>query len=66
MSNTDNNTIQWSWPVVDLDIRHGQSRNIPIPSALENVEYALKKLDIKVRYNHMLHSMLVLRKSGAS
>lgn len=53
MSNTDNNTIQWSWPVVDLDIRHGQSRNIPIPSALENVEYALKKLDIKVRYNQM-------------
>lgn len=53
MSSADNNATQWNWPVVDLDIRHGQRRSIPIPSALENVEYALKQLGIKVQYNKM-------------
>lgn len=53
MNRADNNTTPWNWPVVDLDIRHGQQRTIPIPSALENVEYALNQLNIRVRYNQL-------------
>lgn len=53
MNNSDSTATQWDWPVVDLTIRRGQRLSIPIPSALENVEYALGKFGIKARYNQM-------------
>ena len=50
----------WKWPVVDTSVRRGQSYTTPIPSAIENVEYALNQLGITAIYNRLTKEVEVI------